>query len=396
MLGPPNQDLLPIPSHPRPFARSEPGWQYTMHRRGGGTGYTFFLANLESQQKSERVKSALAAKRRNLKNEIFSGTAYGWLRPNESRTGFTLVPQAARIVQRIYDLAETGLGVYSIVRTLNAEHVPTIGRKQKNSITTWTPTYVRDLLLTRAVVGEYQPHRMEEGEKIPDGLPVKDYYPAVITEAQWQRVRDAMSGRRIAAPKGRASANLFQGLLVCVNDGSSLKYTQSGAGPYGKDSLPHARARELWKALHECGDLDRCWSNDKWKAIRDFFSGIGYIDWQDQRYYLGEFVNGEYVKGQACKWHLADDVAEVINGEEAEAVVLIDNTQDNPPPSFVHRYMCIKADPGLENPPQAPTGHRNCRVRGPNPGLLPQKGYLTGRRASVVGWPGQACCTPCR
>jgi hypothetical protein len=97
--------------------------------------------------------------------------------------------------------------------------------------------------------------------------------------------------------------------------------------PNEDGSLPHARARELWKALYECGDLDRCWSNDKWKAIRDFFSGIGYIDWQDQRYYLGELVDGEYVRGQACKWHLADDVAEVINGEEAEAVVLMDNTQ---------------------------------------------------------------------
>src|SRR5262249_41140654 len=86
--------------------------------------------------------------------------------------------------------------------------------------------------------------------------------------------------------------------------------------PHNDGSLPHARAREMWKALYECGDIDRCWSNDKWKAIRDFLSGMGYISWQDDRYYIGQYVDGEYVKGQACKWRLEKGVAEYINREE--------------------------------------------------------------------------------
>jgi hypothetical protein len=98
--------------------------------------------------------------------------------------------------------------------------------------------------------------------------------------------------------------------------------------PNDDGSLPHARARALWKSLYECGDVSRCWSNDKWKVMRDFFSGIGYINWQDQKYYLGEKVNGEYVKGRACKWRLDEEIANTVNENVVDVSILILNTND--------------------------------------------------------------------
>jgi hypothetical protein len=199
--------------------------------------WTFWLAHQESEQKSYRCKEAYVRLREKaVKGErIISSNAYGWLRPNEEKaedaTRFVVIPEAAKIIIKIYEWAAAGLGIYSIVRKLNASKVPTIARKRKNSTGKWTSMYVADLLNTRATRGEIQPHKMVDGKRVPTGEPIKGLAPAVVSEELWQRAQAGKASRKLGPGrkgKGRTSNNLFAGLLYSANDGTTLSVIQRG------------------------------------------------------------------------------------------------------------------------------------------------------------------------
>ena len=75
------------------------------------------------------------------------------------------------------------------------------------------------------------------------------------------------------------------------------------ANPNPDGSLPQRRVQELWTALYETGDFTRPWNHHRWKAIRDWLSEMGRLDWQDHRYQIGTGRSD----GQACKWRLHED-----------------------------------------------------------------------------------------
>jgi hypothetical protein len=72
--------------------------------------------------------------------------------------------------------------------------------------------------------------------------------------------------------------------------------------PNADGSLPQRRAQELWTALYEAGDFLRPWNHHRWKAIRDWLSEMGWLEWQDHRYQAGT-GRGD---GRACRWRLHD------------------------------------------------------------------------------------------
>ena len=76
-------------------------------------------------------------------------------------------------------------------------------------------------------------------------------------------------------------------------------------------SLPVARIRSLWKALYECGDITRAWDHHRFMWLRDKFTALGLIDWEDATYVVGDKVNG--VVGQACKWGSSEKLLTIIN-----------------------------------------------------------------------------------
>jgi hypothetical protein len=71
-----------------------------------------------------------------------------------------------------------GYGRRAIVKGLNREgEVSFLSKKG------WQPSSIIKILRARTTVGEYQPHRRDEnGRRIPDGEPIRGYYPAVIDE----------------------------------------------------------------------------------------------------------------------------------------------------------------------------------------------------------------------
>jgi DNA invertase Pin-like site-specific DNA recombinase len=159
----------------------------------------------ESVIKSGRIAKAWEEKRRKARlpgaaRVIATGRLPGWV----DRVGgrLILVPERADVVRRIFDLACGGYGIMAIVKRLTADGVPAfvVPRRVKKTPPSgrsaykgeWTRSFVADVLADRRVLGEYQPYR--DGE--PDGEPIRDYYPAVVTEREFYAARDGAARRR--------------------------------------------------------------------------------------------------------------------------------------------------------------------------------------------------------
>ena len=86
-----------------------------------------------------------------------------------------------------------------------------------------------------------------------------------------------------------------------------LRFFMENRNPDG--SLPQRRVQELWKALYEAGDFTRPWNHHRWKAIRNWLSEMGWLEWQDHRYQIGT-GRGD---GQACKWRPHEDFVQLLD-----------------------------------------------------------------------------------
>jgi DNA invertase Pin-like site-specific DNA recombinase len=181
-------------------------------------------AHDESKMKSWRLLQIWGQKRLKARNEKKPMTRMtpAWIGV-DAEGRFYLIPERSRVVAEIFRIArEEGKGSRKILMDLNAnpELYPPFegkrGRKGRRG-RRWTRTYVEKILASRAAFGEYQPYRRDEnGKKVPDGDPVPNYYPAVVTEDEFYLVREAQrlrkkhSGRPAA---GERAYNLFTGLV---------------------------------------------------------------------------------------------------------------------------------------------------------------------------------------
>jgi DNA invertase Pin-like site-specific DNA recombinase len=129
-----------------------------------------------------------------------------------------IIPEKVAVVQRIYDLAVSGLGIQRIVGIMLDEKKgapPLRGA--------WSYTGVRRLLANRAVLGEHQPMRGRGKSAVPDGDPIDNYFPAIIAPATFAKVQAALGARKNGAPRRRDSQhlNVFSGLLKDATSGTS-------------------------------------------------------------------------------------------------------------------------------------------------------------------------------
>lgn len=187
-------------------------------RNSFNTGQAFMLlavaqrAHEESATKSKRLADAWRRKRRRAADEgqPLSKKCPAWLRLSRDRSEYVIIDEAAAVVRRIFEMSAGGLGIRSITKTLNTEQVPAIGRGSS-----WRESYIKKILDNRQVLGEFQPHRMEQGRRVPDCSPLEDYYPSVIDKALWHKTHRAIGSRK-KLPPGRTGewAGVLSGLLI--------------------------------------------------------------------------------------------------------------------------------------------------------------------------------------
>jgi DNA invertase Pin-like site-specific DNA recombinase len=184
-------------------------------------------ANEESERKSTFSTALWARKRAALtERKPLGKQCPAWLRLKEDKSGYEEEAAAAAIVRRIYRLAIDGVGTYRIAAKLNQEGVLPFGGKSK----LWSTTYLRNILRSRATLGEHQPHRMADGKRVPIGNPVAGYFPALLTEREWLQAQAATAQRKVGGGRcGTGCANLFTGLIIDQRDGCTMRlWSKSG------------------------------------------------------------------------------------------------------------------------------------------------------------------------
>jgi len=191
-------------------------------------------AHEESLIKSKRLSASWEHKRREAQNGAarkLTGRCPAWLELSADKTFFHVIEERAEIVKRIFELTLAGFGKVAIRNLFNKERVLTFGRSEG-----WHASYLSKILDNDAVVGIYQPHKMEivngKKKRIPDGDPISDYFPAIMDLQTFLKAKQIRVDRRIPGGNfAKQFSNLFTGVTVCGNCGASMVFENKGKHP---------------------------------------------------------------------------------------------------------------------------------------------------------------------
>ena len=186
-------------------------------------------AHEESQRKSQLAKSAHAKRRRLAMTgeSNFSTNVPSWIsqKPTSSGKAEYVLNEHAEAVRLIFELAKDGLGQIAITKELNRRGIKPPRSKSK----AWHGSTVSRIMDNHATYGTFVANftDLETGAAI---APVPNYFPAIVTEAdflvaQRYRIRKINKGR-----KGGRFTNLFNGLCVCMQCGGNMVINYTGKG----------------------------------------------------------------------------------------------------------------------------------------------------------------------
>lgn len=192
-------------------------------------------AHEESSVKSYRVAKAWANKRKKIDERKLTKICPAWLHLNTEINSFEVVSGRDKVVKRLFDLADSGYGSYSIALALNNECISPFSKNSKG----WHASYITRILNNRAVLGEFQPHKLVNGISEPDGDIVSAYFPQIIEEDQFLRVQNARRIRFVGGSgrKGPIYRNLFSRIAKCAYCGSPMRFVHKGPLPKGGQFL---------------------------------------------------------------------------------------------------------------------------------------------------------------
>ncbi len=158
-------------------------------------------------------------------------TPFGYVRvmvPDglKKRPSLELDPEASKVVKRMFDMADAGKGTLDIARTLNDEGIASPRGKL------WGKTSVHIVLTNEAYTGTllWGANAESKGEPVR----VEEAFPAIVSMAQFRRVRQRMSSRapRYSHPRRVGNPHLLSGLVKCQNCHRALSGHHAKGGRY--------------------------------------------------------------------------------------------------------------------------------------------------------------------
>ena len=198
-------------------------------------------AHAESDRKSYLLKEAWKHKRKQIREGKgkLTNKCPNWLRVEGDE--FKIIEEAARTVKMIFDMKIDGLSNRAIERKLNAEAPWKPPYNPKRIGEGWRSSYINRILRTRAVIGEFQPHRFvvdeltDERKREKDGDPIAGYYPAVVDLNLFNTVQQKLDEIKATLHNGGGRkgnvGNLFTHIAKCGYCGGSMHYVSKGKGP---------------------------------------------------------------------------------------------------------------------------------------------------------------------
>jgi DNA invertase Pin-like site-specific DNA recombinase len=202
------------------------------------------LSNKESNDKADLVGKAWATIRKNAARATVTARCPYWLslprldpllpkaekEQQRKKRKFKINKERAAVIRQIFEWSAKGLGIYTITKRLNQTKTPTFGLAK-----CWVRSSVAKILLSRAVLGEYQPKKyIGEAKRkyIPDGKVIKSYYPRIISDDLFDRAEAQRSRRlnHLHPIGGRRGKSIFSGLIKCAYCGGSVYRQDKGNG----------------------------------------------------------------------------------------------------------------------------------------------------------------------
>ncbi|MCH8281350.1 MAG: recombinase family protein [Chloroflexi bacterium] len=250
------------------------------------------IAGAESRRTSERVKANMS---RAVQKGVHAARApFGLKRVYQGReTKWEIDPLEAPVLREMYRLAvEENLGYKRIGDTLTQMGYRARGGRPFASFT------VQRILSNEALVGTlaYGKHP-RKGNPQPEIVRVKDFFPAILSEDEWQRLQDRQTIRRETG-RGRTHSSfyLLSGIARCGHCGGPM--TGKAGAPYkGKQYLNYRCSRST-KSRELCSFYNSHSAPKLERAVLE---------------YLGQFSDPELVQA-----HLAAAEAQEIKTKESE------------------------------------------------------------------------------
>ncbi|QPH44287.1 recombinase family protein [Pseudomonas fulva] len=185
---------------------------YSRRKKDSGVDITLIQnilerASDESRSKSDRVTDAKA---RNLlraeQGEIIAKRAPFWI---SYENGQFVLNEHAKAVRRATELC-FDMGCLAIAKVLNAENHPK----------SYSVGIITKLLRQNALYGSYIATDLDKlGRRTLIKKEIKDYYPSVISEAEFHRIGAKLEQRQMPALAGRHAAefrNILRGIVFCA------------------------------------------------------------------------------------------------------------------------------------------------------------------------------------
>jgi DNA invertase Pin-like site-specific DNA recombinase len=191
-------------------------------------------AHEESATKGIRVSAAWKEKQKDARafKTPLGKACPQWLRLEDG--AYQPIPERVNTVHMIFNLSLAGKGAGLICKQLNAQNNPPFGSKNRNKAGLWSVSSVKKILNNRALLGEYQPTTLLNGQRVKDGETIEAYYPAVVEESLFYQAQGVAEQRRVSkTTKSAANFNIWQGIAKCSLCGDAMHLINKGKPPKG-------------------------------------------------------------------------------------------------------------------------------------------------------------------
>lgn len=191
----------------------------------------FSRSHSESLRKQETCGASWRKKKENAIDRVITCRVPYWLEVigdgKKTKKEIQIIPERAKVIRKIFELAASGYGGMAITRTLNKQKTAVFGKSKA-----WHVSYVKKILKNEAVYGRYIPYTRAKGVKRQlDGEPTENYYPEIISKDKFLAVRTHCQDRVNKGGRDKATGeNLFSGLLECGTCGGPVAYANKGNG----------------------------------------------------------------------------------------------------------------------------------------------------------------------
>lgn len=227
------------------------------------TGEAFLLiaqiirARDESERKSQRGQQNWKQKKKRAQEDgcILTAKCPAWLRvvadSKDGQRRFEILPGAKQTIRKMFDLKLSGVGVRGMVKPLNAS-------AKWSRPNGFHASYIRKILVNRAVIGEHQPCKNVDGRYVPDGDAIQDYFPKIVDPAAFLAVQAMFAKNKYKGGRTGKAKNLFTHFVKCAYCGGSMAYVDRSRAKRSYPYLVCDRARRGVGCARHAVRYDEC------------------------------------------------------------------------------------------------------------------------------------------